>query len=126
MCESVYAPDQDIPAHVHPWAVVLQTAADALPALDRLRYTLRSAPTWLVFQLRAEFALHDDLSAASVQSSVFALLADLSERPGLSLRGSPPVWLESVRERIHDEFRQAHSRRRTAADSRMSDVLPRS
>jgi len=89
--------------------VVLQTAADALPALDRLRYTLRSAPTWLVFQLRAEFALHDDLSATSVESSVFALLADLSERPGLSLRGSPPVWLESVRDRIHDEFRQAHS-----------------
>ena len=162
MCESLYAPNQDIPAQVHPWAgfsltldggyeeacgpvtqhcgpaslvfhppdevysdrissggsrcltvevdpTVLRTALDAFPALDRLRYTLRSAPTWLVFELRSEFALHDDLSPASIESSVLALLADLAERPGVSLRGWPPQWLQRVRERIDDEFPHAHS-----------------
>lgn len=162
MCESVYSPDQHIPAQLRPWAgfsltldgayeeaygstrqhcgpaslvfhppeetysdrilstgsrcltvavdpALLQTAVEALPALDRLRYTLRAAPTWLVFDLRAAFALHDDLSAASVESSVLVLLAELAERPGLTLRGSPPPWLQSVRERIHDEFTLTHS-----------------
>ena len=157
LCETLYAPEQDIPVHAHPWADlcltldggyeeacgrtrqrcgpaslvfhppgevfsdrifptgsrcltvavdpgVLRAAVDALPALERLAVTLRAAPTWLVFQLRAEFALHDDLSPAAVESSIFSLLADLAHRPGLSFTGSPPPWLERVRERIHDEF----------------------
>ncbi len=157
VCETLYTPEQDIPAHVHPWAGVcltldggyeetygrtrqccgpaslvfhppgevfsdristagsrcltvavdpgvLRIAVAALPALGRLHVTLRSAPTWLVCQLRAEFALHDDLTPAAVESSVFTLLAELARGPGLSLGGSPPAWLERVRERIHDEF----------------------
>ena len=153
MCESAYSPDEEIPAHLHPWtgfsltldggyeeaygptrqycgpaslvfhppgeiyadrisstgsrcltvavdSGLFRTAVEALPAIDRLRNALRPAPTWLAFQLHAESALHDNLSAASVENSVFALLADLADRPGLSLRSSPPLWLHRVRERI--------------------------
>ncbi len=86
---------------------VFATATEAAPALTRLAAPRRVPPSWLVFQLHAELELDDDLSQASVEGAVLALLADLADRPGLEARGAPPPWLERVRERIHDEFARA-------------------
>jgi AraC family transcriptional regulator len=83
---------------------IFQAAADAVPALTRLHAPRSGPPRWLAFQLRAELELGDDLSQASVESAVFALLAELGDRPALEAGGEPPGWLERVRERIHDEF----------------------
>ena len=79
-------------------------AAEAAPALHRLETPRHLAPSWLVFQLHAELELGDDLSQASIESAVFALLAELADRPALDAGGLPPPWLERVREQIHDEF----------------------
>lgn len=88
---------------------VLLRAADTLPDLGRLSASRRATPYWLAFQLHREFELGDDLSAASVESTIVALLAELSERPGLEARSAPPSWLERVREHIDDEFREPSS-----------------
>jgi len=86
---------------------VFMTAAEAVPALTRLNALRSGAPSWLAFQLRAELELGDDLSQASIESAVLALLAELGDRPALEARGAPPRWLERVREQIHDEFTRA-------------------
>jgi AraC family transcriptional regulator len=92
---------------INPAALV--NAADALPDFERLNAARRMPPHWLAFQLRQELELRDDLSSASVASIVIALLAELSERPGLEARSTPPPWLERVREQIDDEFRRHHT-----------------
>src|SRR2546422_11715824 len=53
---------------------VFMTAAEAVPALTRLHALRSGAPSWLAFQLRAELELGDDLSQASIESAVLALL----------------------------------------------------
>src|SRR5712691_9441943 len=73
-------------------------------ALDSLTLPRRGIPSWLGFQLRAEFELREDLSAAVVESHVLSILAELAGRPGLEIQRAPPPWLERVRERIDDEF----------------------
>ncbi len=126
--EALYDPDQEIEAHLHPWAILCLTvaggyiedwggtrvrcgpaslvfhppgevygdriseaggrcfkigidpevfigAAQALPRLGRLHVSRRTPPRWLAFQLRQELELGDDLSATSVEGSVFALRA---------------------------------------------------
>ncbi len=83
---------------------VFTAAAEALPALSRLRTPRSGPPSWLAFQLRAELEGADDLSPASIESTLLALLADLADRPALEARRAPPPWLDRVRERIHDEF----------------------
>lgn len=83
---------------------VFSSAADAIPSLARLRASRRAPPNWLAFQLQQELELGDDLSPASVEGTVLALLAEVGERPALEARGTPPPWLERVKEQIHDEF----------------------
>lgn len=83
---------------------VFLTAADAVPALTRLHAPRSGPPSWLAFHLRAELELGDDLSQASIESAVLALLADVADRPAFKGGSAPPPWLERVRERIHDEF----------------------
>jgi AraC family transcriptional regulator len=81
-----------------------RAVGDAVPALGRLQAPRSAPPNWLAFRLHAELELGDDLSAVSIESAVFELLAELAGRPALEGRGIPPLWLERVRERIHDEF----------------------
>lgn len=88
---------------------VFLAAAEAFPLLARLRVSRCSPPHWLVFQLRQELELGDDLSATSVEASVFALLTELGERSALEAHGAPPPWLERVKEQIHEEFARGHS-----------------
>lgn len=88
---------------------VLQRAADALPNVSHLRNSRRAPPHWLLFHLHRELALGDDLSAASVENTVFAILAELSERPGFEVRGEAPQWLRRVQEQIDEEFRWHHT-----------------
>ncbi len=83
---------------------VFRSLTDADVALDRLTRPRRGIPSWLAFQLRAEFELQDDLSAVVVESQVLSILAELAGRPGLEIRRAPPQWLERARERIDDEF----------------------
>ncbi len=83
---------------------VLRSLTDGDVALDRLTLPRRGIPSWLAFQLRAEFELRDDLSAVVVESHVLSILAELAGRPGLEIRRPPPPWLERARERIDDEF----------------------
>ncbi len=89
--------------------VVFSSAADAIPSLARLRASRRAPPNWLAFQLQRELELGDDLSPASIESTILALLAEVGERPGLEARGAPPPWLERVKEQIHDEFARGPS-----------------
>ncbi|MGH7541047.1 MAG: helix-turn-helix transcriptional regulator [Gemmatimonadota bacterium] len=89
--------------------VVLRSAAELVPDLAGLHAARRAPPRWLAFELRRELELSDDLSGASVESAVVALLVELGERPGLEARSAPPPWLERVREQIHDEFRRRHT-----------------
>lgn len=84
-------------------------AAEAFPPFGNLRVSRLGSPSWLAFELRQELELGDDLSPASVEGSVFALLAELGEQPALEARGAPPPWLERVKEQIHDEFARGHS-----------------
>lgn len=84
--------------------MVLLSAAEAIPSLARLDVSRRTPPSWLAFELHRELELGDDLSATSVEGTVLALLAEVGDRPALEARGTPPRWLERVRERIHDEF----------------------
>ncbi len=88
---------------------VLRSAADAVPSLARLRASRRAPPRWLAFQLHRELELGDDLSAASIEGTVLALLAEVGELPALEARGAPPPWLEHVKEQIHDEFARGPS-----------------
>ncbi len=83
---------------------VFTSAAAAIPSLARLRASRRAPPRWLAFQLRRELELGDDLTADSVKSLVLGLLAEIGDRPALEARGAPPLWLERVRDQIHDEF----------------------
>lgn len=84
-------------------------SVEALFDLDRLSAARRVPPHWLAFQLRLELEFGDDLSSASVENTVVALLAELDERPGLEAPGATPRWLERVLERIDDEFGLRHS-----------------
>jgi AraC family transcriptional regulator len=88
---------------------VFSSAADAIPSLAHLRASRRAPPSWLAFQLHQELELGDDLSAASVEGTVLALLAEVCERPALEVHGAPPPWLERVKEQIHDEFARGPS-----------------
>lgn len=88
---------------------VLEGVTNGLPDVGRLSTARRAPPRRLAYQLRREFALGDELSATSVESLVFALLADLGERPCLEARSVPPPWLRRVREQIDDEFRRNHT-----------------
>ncbi len=88
---------------------VFSSAADAIPSLARLRASRRAPPSWLAFQLHQELELGDDLSPASVEGTVLALLAEVGERPALEARGAAPPWLERVKEQIHDEFARGPS-----------------
>ncbi len=67
---------------------VFSSAADAIPSLARLRASRRAPSSWLAFQLLQELELGDDLSLASVEGTVLALLA---------------------KEQIHDEFARGPS-----------------
>ncbi|MGQ0548024.1 MAG: helix-turn-helix domain-containing protein [Betaproteobacteria bacterium] len=87
----------------------LWDAADVMPSLARLRVSRRAAPNRLAYQLRRELELSDDLSAASAENAVLALLSDLADRPALEAHGKPPGWLERLKELIHDEFAGRHS-----------------
>lgn len=78
--------------------------AGALPDIERLDIPRRAVPHWLVFQLRHELEAGDDLSGASIEGAVIALLADRNGPSGIEVRGAPPPWLDRVQERIHDEF----------------------
>ncbi|MGH7500687.1 MAG: helix-turn-helix domain-containing protein [Longimicrobiales bacterium] len=89
-------------------AALPMAASDPLD-LERLSVARRAPPRWLAYQLRLELQLRDDLSIMAVESIVFALLAEVSERPGLEALSPPPQWLERVREQIEDEFRHAHT-----------------
>lgn len=84
-------------------------AADTLPDFGSLHVPRRVPPHWLAFQLRRELECADDLSAASVESTVVALLVELAERSGFEARSAPPPWLERVQEQIDDEFRRRHT-----------------
>lgn len=88
---------------------VFESAAEALPQVARLHAARRAPPRWLAFELRRELEAGDHLSAASVEASVLALLAELAEQPALEVRGEPPPWLERVKEQLHDEFARSHS-----------------
>lgn len=68
-------------------------------AFDSLTLPRRGIPSWLAFQLRAEFELRDDLSAVAVESHVLLILAEFAGRPALEIRRAPPSWLERARER---------------------------
>ncbi|MPZ32993.1 MAG: helix-turn-helix domain-containing protein [Rhodospirillales bacterium] len=88
---------------------VLLGAAEALPDFEPFDAPRRAPPHWLAFQLRWELELGDDLSSTSVENTVFALLVELGERPGLETRSTPPPWLKRVQEQIEDESRQHHT-----------------
>ena len=81
-----------------------RSLTDGDVAFDSLTLPRRGIPSWLAFQLRAEFELRDDLSAVVVESHVLSILAELAGRPALEIRRAPPPWLERARERIDDEF----------------------
>jgi len=79
------------------------------PDFERLNAGRRLPPHWLAFQLHRELGLADDLSAASVASTIVALLAELTGRPGLKAPNSPLPWLRLVLEQIEDEFCRHHT-----------------
>jgi AraC-like DNA-binding protein len=89
--------------------MVLTATSDGAPDFEHLNAARRAPPRWLVYQLRREMQLHDDLTAVAVESILVALLAELVARPGLDARSTPAPWLDRVREQIEDEFRQAHT-----------------
>lgn len=89
--------------------VAFVSAADALPSVSRLRASRRAPPNWLAYELRRELELSDDLSCASVENAVLALLTDIADRPALEAHGTPPRWLERLKELIHDEFARSHT-----------------
>lgn len=80
-----------------------------MTSLARLRASRRAPPNWLAYQLRRELELSDDLSFTSVENAVMVLLADLADRPALEVHGTPPGWLERLKELIHDEFARSHT-----------------
>jgi AraC family transcriptional regulator len=82
---------------------------DTVLDVERLTTARRAAPHWLAFQLRREIEVADDLSPTSVAHTLVALLTELTERPGLEARSTPPPWLDRVQEQIHDEFRRHHT-----------------
>lgn len=92
---------------VHPLA--LQSIGDGLSDWDRLRVPRRPPPHWLAFELRRELELGDDVSTTSVEATITMLLAELLGIPSVEARRTPLPWLEQVRERLHDEFRQSHT-----------------
>lgn len=84
-------------------------AANALPSLNRLRVSRRATPSWLAYRLRRELELSDDLFSTSIENAVLALLTDLADRPALEAHGTPPRWLERLKEMVHDEFARSHT-----------------
>lgn len=88
---------------------VLTTERGEPPDLERLNAARRPPPRWLAYQLRLELNVHDELSATALESIVIALLAEVSEAPGLEARSPAAPWLERVREQIEDEFRGTHT-----------------
>ncbi|MFU0505255.1 helix-turn-helix domain-containing protein [Pseudaminobacter sp. NGMCC 1.201702] len=86
-----------------------ESASYPIHDFERFDVARRPPPHWLAFQLRRELDIADDLSAISVADIVFALLAELDDRPGLEARGAPAPWLARVREQIDDEFYRHHT-----------------
>lgn len=61
-------------------------------------------PRWTVFMLWKELLQGDDLTPRIVEEEIVSFLDELARLPGLRLGGSPPRWLERVRERLHYTF----------------------
>ncbi|MEN8375748.1 MAG: AraC family transcriptional regulator [Gemmatimonadota bacterium] len=76
------------------------TVADA-PDLSPSR---QCAPSRFAFELYGRFRAGAADLAAEAEELTLALLDDLADRSSVSSTGRPPLWLGSVRERVHEEF----------------------
>lgn len=85
----------------------LGAASEAVMRLERAGRVRHGPPRWLASKLMAELEIGDDLSPLSVAGFVSAALCDLArgEGPARGEDADAPLWLESVRSRLEEEFR---------------------
>lgn len=67
-------------------------------------FSRRTSPSWHAFLLRTELYEHDDVTTLVVEEAALDLFAHVLSVPGLAAAPAPS-WLERVRDRIHEEYR---------------------
>lgn len=86
-----------------PLEMTTSGAATSVSVPD-VRLSRRGLPSGLALRLAAELRARDGLAELVIPGLALALFADLLRQPGLLTSGTPPRWLERIRERLHEEF----------------------
>lgn len=67
-------------------------------------FSRRTSPSWHAFLLRTELDDPDDVTPLAVEEAALDLFTHVLSVPGLAAAPAPS-WLERVRDRVHEEFR---------------------